>query len=217
MALSFTWAQFIERIIRHINNNFPNENFSTSDNEVYLYINEAMAYGLVGQVWSNAKITGQIEVPDGYIVQFALPALTQDAVSGKWVTTLPQPPLSLALGYSINRIYPATAGFGQGQDVILLKPKRVGRRNNMPMQFGVYGYVTNARLWLYTSNGSSLLGQTFYAEMPSTRATSLSDPMNLPDDAAKILFDLVIARLLQRLQVPQDVIDDSLPAGNKTS
>lgn len=217
MVLVFSWQQFIERIARHINNNFPNEDFTMSNAEILLYINEAMAYGIVGQVWNGAKIMGSMEMPEAYIVQFELAALVQDTVSDNWTTTLPQPPLSLPLGYSIDRIYPAANGFGQGQDVFLLKAKRVGRRKNMPLQFGVYGYVTNNKLWLYASNGSSLLGQTFYTEMPSTRATNLSDPMNLPDDAAKMLFDIVIARLKDRLQLPQDVIKDDLPPSNKTS
>lgn len=217
MALDYTWLQFIVRLEKHINNDFPGTDFSITRNEMLLYINEAMSYGLVGQVWNNSKILGQMEVPDGYITQFALSAPTYDTVSGYWTTTLPQPPLSLPLGYSINRIYPATTGFGQGNDVILIKAKRVGRRKSMPMQFGVRGWITNNRLWLATSDGSSLLNQVFYAEMPSTRATSIDDEINLPDDAQKMVFDLVMVRLKERLGLPQDVVQDGLPAGNKSS
>lgn len=217
MALTYSWLQFCERIVRHINNNFPSEDFKMSTNEILLYINEAMSFGIVGQVYNGAKISGVLEVPEAYIVQFELDALTQDSVSGYWTTTLPQPPLSLPLGYSINRIYPAANGYGQGQDVIMLKAKRVGRRRNMPLQFGVYGYVTNNKLWLFASNGTSLLGNTFYAEMPSTRAVNLNDPMPLPDDATDMIFTKVIARLKDRLQLPQDIIKDDLPQGNKTS
>ena len=64
-----------------------------------------------------------MEVPEAYIVQFQLAAVAKDNVSGYWYTTLPQPPLSLPLGYSINRVYPATSGLGQGQDVIMIKNK----------------------------------------------------------------------------------------------
>lgn len=217
MALSYSWKQLVQRIQIHIANDFPNSESTMTENQVLLYINEAMAYGAVGQVWNGAKVLGSMEMPEAYIVQFELDALTQDRVSGKWITTLPQPPLSLPLGYSINRIYPATIGFGQGQDVLLIKAKRVGRRMNMPLQYGVYGSVTNSRLWLWASDGSSLLGQTFYAEMPATRAVNITDPMNLPDDATKIIFDIVVARLKDRLQLPQDVVVDDIAAGNKSS
>lgn len=217
MALVYSWQNFIERCTRHINNNFPSQDFKISDNEVLLYINEAMSVGVVGQVYNGAKILGTLEMPEAYIVQFELAALTQNKISGKWVTTLPQPPLSLPLGYSINRIYPATQGYGEGQDVIFLKAKRIGRRKNMPLQNGIYGEVNNSTLSLWGSNGISLLGQTFYVEMPSTRAVNLSDPMPLPDDAADMIFTKVIARLKDRLQIPQDIIQDNIPQGNKTS
>lgn len=217
MALTFSWLQFIQRIRRHINKDFPGADNKVTDNEYLLYLNEAMSFGLVGQIWNGAKVTGTMEVPEAYIVEFELPALTQNTITGKWVTSLPQPPLSLPLGYSVNRVYPANSGDGEGKDVIFLKAKRVGRRRFMPLQFGVYGEFKNSSVTLWASDGSSLLGQTFYAEMPSTRATSLNDSMNLPDDAQKIVFDMVVARLKERLGLPQDVILDNLPAGNKAS
>lgn len=217
MALTFSWLQFIIRIEKHFNNDYPGTDWTISRKEVLLYINEAMSFGLVGQVYNGAKVLGAMEVPDSYILQFELATLSQDTVSGYWTTTLPQPPLSLPLGYSINRVYPATTGFGQGKDCIAIKAKRVGRRKTMPMQFGVRYWVTGQKLWLAASDGSSLLNQTFYVEMPSTRAVSMDDPMNLPDDASEPIFLKVIAKLKDRLGIPQDTIQDDLPKGVKTS
>lgn len=217
MALTYSWLQFIQRIHIHIGNDFPSSESSFTDNQILLYINEAMSYGLVGQVWNGAKNMGEMAVPEGYIVRFELPALTQNSISRKWETNLPQPPLSLPLGYSVNRVYPANSGNGEGNDVIFLKAKRVGRRKYMPLQFGIYGEFKNSQVALWASNGTSLLNRVFYAEMPSTRAVNLSDPINLPDDAQKIIFDLVMIRVRERLQVPQDVIADDITQGNKTS
>lgn len=217
MALTYSWAQLSERIVRHINNDFANDSFSISSNEMLLYINEAMSSGIIGQVYGGAKILGTMEMPEAYLVTFELAALTQNAISSKWETTLPQPPLSLPLGYSINRIYPVDSSHGEGQDVIFLKAKRVGRRKNMPLQFGVYGNVVNNKLILEASNGTSLLNKVFYADMPSTRAVNITDPMPLPDDAAELIFTKVVARIKERLQLPQDIIQDNLPAGNKGS
>lgn len=217
MALTYSWLQFIVRIEKHFNNDFPGTDFSVTRNEILLYINEAMSSGIIGQVWNGAKVLGTMEMPEAYIVQFQLAALSQDTVSGYWTTTLPQPPLSLPLGYSINRVYPATTGFGQGQDCIIIKAKRVGRRKNMPMQFGVRYWVTGNKIWFAASDGSSLYGQTFYVEMPSTRAVNLTDVMPLPDDAAEAIFLKVIAKLKDRLGIPQDIVQDDLPSGNKAS
>lgn len=217
MALTYSWIQFIQRVKRHINNDFPTADFSISDNEMLLYINEAMSYGLIGQIWNGAKAMGTMEVPEGYLVTFQLAALTEDTVTKYWYSTLPQPPLSLPLGYSITRGYFGNTTDGEGTEWIWVKAKRVGRRKSMPMQFGVRAWVENKKIWLAASDGSSLLGQTGYVQMPSTRAVNLTDAVPLPDDAQKMIFDIVVARLKERLQLPQDIIQDDLPAGNKSS
>ena len=154
-----------------------------------LYINEAMSFGLVGQVYNGTKVLGSLEMPEAYLVTFQLAALQEDAISKFWYSSMPQPPLSLPLGYSVNRVYFANAVNGQGTDCYAIKAK----------------------------NNTSLLNQNCYIQMPSTRAVSLTDQINLPDDATKMIFDMVVARLKERLQLPQDIVQDDLPAGNKSS
>ena len=217
MALLFSWLQLIQRAKRHINNDFPGADFNISDTEVLLYINDAMSFGLVGQMYNGAKLTGVMEVPEAYLVTFLLPALQQNAVTRNWYSTLPQPPLSLPLGYSITRGYFADNINGQGVDWIWLKAKRVSRRSIMPMQYGVYANVENVKLILSSSDGSSLSGKTAYVQMPSTRAVNITDSINLPDDAVDAIFTKVIMRLKERLQLPQDIIQDDVASGNKSS
>ena len=217
MALVYSWRTLIQRIRRHINNGFPGADNKVTENEYLLYVNEAMSFGLIGQVYAGAKITGYIEVPEAYIVNLLLPELQQDKVTRYWYSTLPQPPLSLPLGYSINRVYFANENDGIGVDCIAIKAKRVGRRKDMPMQFGVRYWVENSRIWLAASNGTSLLNQPLYVSMPSTRAANLTDVINLPDDAIEMIVSKVLVRMKERLQLPQDIIKDDLPAGNKTS
>lgn len=217
MALTYTWEQLIERIKRHINNNFPSSDFKTSNNEMLLYINEAMSFGLVGQVWNAAKVTGVLEVPESYLVTFQLAALSFDNVTRNWYSTMPQPPLSLPLGYSVNRVYFANTTYGIGVDVLPIKANRLGYRINMPMPFGVRYWVENSKIWFAASDGSSLFNQNCYIQMPSTRAVNVTDLMPLPDDATDMIFTKVVARLKDRLQLPQDIIQDDLPQGNKSS
>lgn len=217
MALTYSWKQFIQRVRQHVNNDFPSSEFNTSENEVLLYINEAMSFGLVGQVYAGAKITGVLDVPESYLVTFQLASLTQDPVTRYWYSTMPQPPLSLPLGYSVNRVYFANTSNGIGIDCLPIKAKRTGYRMNMPMPFGVRYWVENGKIWLAASDGNSLLNQNCYIQMPSTRAVNVTDIMPLPDDAAKMIFDLVVARIKDRLQLPQDIIQDDLSQGNKSS
>lgn len=217
MALSYSWQQLIERLRRHLVNDFPSSELNVSDNEVLLYVNEAMSAGLVGQVWMGAKITGAMEMPEAYLITFALPALQQDPVTRSWYAALPQPPLSLPLGYSINRIYFANSVNGEGVDCFPIKANRVGYRRNMPMPFGVRYSVENSKIIFNASDGGSLLNQQCFVQMPSTRATNLSDQINLPDDATDMIFSKVMMRLKERLQLPQDIIVDDISAGNKSS
>lgn len=217
MALVYSYRQLVQRIWRHLNKDFPGTDFSISEREMLLYINESMSYGLVGQVYNGAKILGTLEMPEAYILQFQLPPLVQDSPTRYWTSILPQPPVSLPLGYSISRGYFADSLNGVGTEIIWIKAKRVSRRMSMPMQFGVRGWVTGSKIWLAASNGTSLLNQNVYIEMPSTRAIDLDSPMNLPDDAIKLLMDMVMIRMKERLGLPMDIVQDDLPSGNKTS
>jgi hypothetical protein len=215
----YIWKQLIQRIRKHMNNGFPNDSYATSDNEILLYINQANAFGLVGQVWMGAKLTGIMEVPDGYMATVLLPALAEDLVTGDWITTLPQPPIGLPLGYSINRIYSAGPGNQGNQDFFMIKANRVGRRANMPMPGGIRAWVdyTNATiLRCRASDNQPLLGKPVYVQMPITRTTDITLPMNLPDDAIEGIFNSVVMQLTKRYQEPKDVINDDLPAGNNT-
>lgn len=217
MALGYSWNQLIERIERHINNDFPSAEFSTFPNEMLLYINEAMSSGIIGQVYGGAKVLGTLEMPEAYEVTFQLAALAQDNVTKYWYSTMPQPPLSLPLGYSVNRVYFANSTNGEGVDCLPIKAKRIGYRKNMPMPFGVRYWIENGKIWLAASNGTSLLNQDCYIQMPSTRAVNLTDQINLPDDATEMIFTKVVARLKDRLGLPQDIVLDDLSQGNKSS
>lgn len=216
MAVPYNRKQLIQRIRKHLNNGFPNDSFATSDNEIMLYVDQAIAYGLVGQVWANAKVTGVMEVPDAYIVTFQLDALVEDPVTGEWYTTLPQPPVGLPLGYSINRIYSAASGSGVSQDFFMIKPKRVGRRANMPMPGGIRSWVKAKQLRCVASDNQPLLGVPVFVDMPTNRTSDITQDMNLPDDAIEAIFVNVVQKLIQRYQQPKDVISDNLPAGNNT-
>lgn len=217
MALGYTWNQLINRIQRHINNDFPGTDFTPTPKEILLYINEAMSFGLIGQVYGGAKVLNTMEVPNAYEVTFQLAALQQDNVTKRWYSTMPQPPLSLPLGYSVNSVYFANSSDGKGLDCLPIKSKRLGYRNFLPKPLCVFYSIENGRIWLEASDGSSLLNQDCFIQMPSTRAVNLTDQIPLPDDATEGIFTKVIARLKDRLQIPQDIVQDDLPAGNKSS
>ena len=215
--IAYTKAQLIERIKKHISDDFPTADFSTTTNEVLLYIDQALAFGLVGQVYAGAKLTGNIAMPEAYVTTYSLPDLQFDNATREWYTTLPQPPISLPLGYSITGVYFAKNLYGRGPSVFLIKNNRVAYRENMPMPFGVRAWVEGSTIKLKASDGGSLLDQPLFVTMASTRTSSLTDTMNLPDDAIEQIFMNVVGKLKDRLGLPKDIIQDDVSAGNKSS
>lgn len=196
---------------------FPSAEFGAAEEEVLLYIDQALAFNLVGQAYNLAKIEGNLAVPDAFYTTFLLPALQQDTITREWYTTLPQPPISLPIGYSITNGYFADSANGKGTNVFWVKAKAAPFRDYMPKPFGVMAKIEGVKVILESSNGSSLLNQNFYVTMASTRSSSLDDVLGIPDDAIEGIFNNVVMKLKDRMQIPKDIILDDLPAGNKSS
>lgn len=213
-TIVYTKAQLIERVRKHISDGFAGDDISVTDNELLLYIDAALAFGMIGQVYANAKIDGNLAMPEAYLTTYLINSISQDTPTGYWFITLPQPPVSLPLGYSINRVYSASAGQGISQDFYPIKAKRLGYRNNMPMPTGVRYWVEGSTMWLVSSNNFPLLNVPIYVQMAKSRTDSLSEPMNLPDDAIQGIFDKVIQELDSRYQQPRDEVKDYQPSGN---
>lgn len=211
-----TKKMLVERCKRHMNDGFPTASFGASDNEVLLYIDEAVAFSMVGQVYEQAKIEGNLAMPEAYLTTYSL-SLLQNINTGEWYTTLPQPPVSLPLGYSINRVYFASTMNGVSQEVLPISAKRRGYRNNMPRPAGAEYWVEGTTMWVTANDGSPLSGLTLYVNMAKSRTEDINETLNFPDDIIEGVFNKVIAKLTNRLQVPKDIISDNLPAGNKTS
>lgn len=215
-VVSYTKKSLIERIKRHMNDGFTEASFGASDREIMLYIDEAVAFSLVGQAYEGAKVEGNLVVPEAYYTTYSL-TLLQDTVTSEWYTTLPQPPVSLPLGYSINRVYFASTMNGVSQEVLPISAKRTGYRNNMPRPSGAEYKVENSKIMVTANDGSPLAGLNLYVQMAKTRTDDINELMAVPDDAIEGIFNKVIAKMTNRIQLPKDIINDNLPAGNKTS
>jgi hypothetical protein len=215
--IPYTKKMLIERLKKHMSDDFPSSEFGSSDEEVLLYIDQALAFNLVGQAYTAAKIEGNLAVADAYYTTFILPTLQQDSITREWYTTLPQPPLSLPIGYSITNGYFADSANGKGTNVFWVKAKAAPYRDYMPKPFGVMAKIEGTKVILESSNGSYLLNQNFYVTMASTRSSSLDDVLNLPDDAIEPIFNNVVMKLKDRMQIPKDIVLDDIPAGNKNS
>lgn len=214
--IAYTKKLLVQRIRQDLANDFPDSEFSISENEVLLHIDQALAFNAVGQIYNGAKVLGSLEVPEGYLTRYALAALVQDSVTSEWYATLPQPPVSLPLGYSITRAYFAETGFGVSQEILPIKAKRAAYRNNMPRPAGAEYKVDGSVIYITANDGSPLSNLSVYVEMLNTRTSSMTETLNLPDDAIEGIYNLAFAKCAQRYKMPKDVISDDIGAGNTT-
>lgn len=215
--ITYTKKLLVQRIRQDLANDFPDSEFSISEREVLLHIDQALAYNAVGQVYNGAKVLGTLEVPEGYLTRYALSTLVQDPITSEWYATLPQPPVSLPLGYSITRAYFANGQNGISQEILPIKAKRAAYRNNMPRPAGAeYKVVNGSIIYITANDGTPLFNIPVYVEMLNTRTSSMTDTLNIPDDAIEGIYNLAYPKLLQRYKNPKDVISDDIGAGNTT-
>ncbi len=216
-AIVYSKAQLMERITKHLNDNFSGQDWTVTPNEMLLYIDSAIPFVMKGQMFENAKVTGFLDVPEAYLVTYELPITTQDNNTKEWYVTLPQTPLELPTGYDITRTYVASPSDGAGQNALPVKAKRVAYRDFMPKPFGFSFRLEGSTMFLKTSDGGSLLNYNLFVQMPISRTSDISAAMNLPDGAIEPIFTKVVTTILQRYQIPQDTVLDNLPPGNKGS
>lgn len=215
--LPYTKAAFIERIKRHLANGFPKSSFSISDNEVLLTIDSVIPFVMKSMMFENAKVSGVLDIPEAYLVTYNFTSFTKVSSTREWSVELPQTPLALPTGYDITNIYFADDTNGRSQTVYFIKTKRTAYRNLMPKPSGISARVVGQTLYLQANNNMPLYDMSLYVEMPISRTSDINADMNLPDDAIQPIFDKVIATLVQRYTMPQDIIKDDLSAGNKSS
>lgn len=214
--IAYTKKMLVQRLRQDIANDFPDAEFAFSEKETLLHIDQALAFNAVGQVYAGAKVLGTLEVPEGYLTRYLLATLIQDQITSEWYATLPQPPVSLPLGYSITRAYFASTEFGVSQEILPIKAKRAAYRNNMPRPAGAEYKINNSTIYITANDGSPLYGLSVYVEMLNTRTSSITETLNLPDDHIEQIYNLAYQKLVQRYKMPKDVLVDDIGAGNTT-
>jgi hypothetical protein len=198
---TFTIRTFADRIIKDINNGFPDSDFSMTENEIIFHIDQARAAAMTGNVFNLAKVQGVLEMPEGYLTTVLVDDLTKNENTGEWQADLWQPPTSLPLGYSMPEVYFASSAYAKKDTVLPIESKRVAYRDYMPHPSG---------------SSYRVAGQTIYV-MAKTRTINRDEYLNWPDDQIDVVYNMVMDKLKKRIMNPQDIIQDGLPAGNKSS
>lgn len=215
--LPYTKQAFIERVRKHLADDFPGEDFTVTDNEILLYIDTSIPSVLKGQLFETAKVTGVFDVPEAWLVTYSFTISNQSPKTLEYYVTLPQPPLALPSGYDITNVYLTDPSSGRSKNGLYVSAKRKAYRDNMPRPDGFFYSIEGKTMYLETADGSGLIGINLQVQMPISRTDDKTAAMNMPDDAIEPLFTKVVATILQRFNMPQDTVLDNLPAGNKTS
>lgn len=215
-AIIYSKQQLIERVKKHLSDGFPKSSFPVTDNECLLYIDAAIPFVMKGQMFEGAKVSGMFEIPTAYLVTYALATLTRSLVTGEWYAALPQTPIELPTGYDITDAYFSQNGV-RSKSVLPLTTKRNTFRDYLPKPGGAFFRVEGQTIYFKVNDGSSLLQYSAYVQMPISRTADKDAAMNLPDGAIEPIFQKVVATILQRYGIPQDIVKDDLPAGVKTS
>lgn len=216
-VVTYNKQQIIERVKKHLNDGFPHQDFTISDNEILLYIDSAIPFVLKGEMFDNAKITGVFETPEAYLATYEITPLTKYTPTNEYVGDLPQAPLGLPTGYNITDAWISRSGFGRGQSIFITSSKRNPYRNFLPKPSGLFARIEGDKIYLQSYNGTPLIDVNLYVQMPISRTDSLTAALNIPDSAIEPIFNQTIKTILQRYNIPQDIVKDGLPAGNKTS
>lgn len=214
--IPYTKKLLVQRIRQDLANDFPDSEFPISEKEVLLHIDQALAFSIPGMVYNNAKVTGSMDVPEGFLTTYTLGTLIQNQITSEWYTTLPQPPVSLPLGYSITRAYFAGTENGVSQEILPIKTKRAPYRNFMPRPGGAEYKINGSIIFVTANDGSPLADLSLFVEMINTRTESMTEVLNMPDDAIEVVYNGAYAKCIQRYKMPKDVIVDQIGAGNTT-
>lgn len=215
--LLYTKLSLIQRIRKHVTNAIATpDDFPVSNNEILYYLDTAIPFVMKGQMFDNAKVTGFLDTPEAYLVTYNITPLTQNKQTLESYGTLPQTPLALPMGYQIADAYFIDDN-GKSNSIIFIKPKTQPYRNLLPAPAGVFGRIEGDTIFIKGTAGQPLFTKSLYVTMPVSRTTDVNAVMDMPDDSIEAIFKNVVAQLMQRYGVPQDILVDNLPAGNKSS
>ena len=220
MITTITYGKFVEQIKRFVSNGWPDIADNYTDNEILMYIYQMTAAEIVIASTNNMKYTGFFSTPEGFITNYDFPAnlFNKDANTGYYYVTLPEPPVNLPIGYSIQS--PVFVGLGsESFPLIWVQTFQRGYATKLPLpNYGVFCFVQNNTLFLDTQQQSLFnSGLTLRVPMLSSRSTTGADTdlMNVSDDQQAAIFDMVVDKLTGRINRPQVLTNDgnNIPIG----
>lgn len=198
-----TKAQLIELIQRDFNNGLPFDDAQITDNEVSLWLGQAIASVMEERYRKDAEIESITYMNDFYYATFKNRTVSKDSDTGYYYLCLPQIPLGLPRGIAISGVYFKSAEGQLTETVIQIAPQEIDVMRSLPMPKNkIYGWAEGQTFYMMSyKNIKDLKG---IVRMVTSK---FEDCDEIPDNIGIQAADLVIRRLRTRAGI-QDISND---------
>jgi hypothetical protein len=226
MIATVSFGQLIERVRRWLSNQWPDIADTTTNNEVALYVYEAIGEVITQQANQQYTATGIYPDQDSFVTNYSFPCttLSYNFSSQVHTLTLPFPPINLPLGYSIKAPYFSGIGApGKSAPLLPVHGYQKGYSSELPMPDDVAATyeVEGNQMNIYVTSGImlTLTGWTLNIPMLSARSKTGSDDdlINLPDGEMSMVFDIVTGKLANKLNRPRTQANTGAPRFTETA
>jgi hypothetical protein len=201
-----TTQNIIDRVRRTYYTNYPNDQSVLTDNEILLFVNDAVALAATKQTNENYQVTGILSVPEGYITTFQVTSFTKNPDTDFYSTTIPHPPLGLPGNSGIQSCTFVGVG-GMSRPVIYVSPNEVDFFRFMPMPKGAFYWIEGNTLYLFVRNNLPT-NPKLNIRMATMVTNNLNAPINVPPDAIDFVYSTVLQKLIQRKTLAADEVTD---------
>jgi hypothetical protein len=203
-----TRKALIEQIRRLYYGGIPSDDATLTENEVNLYINQAIAYIAKVNYTDAIKLDGVETVSDAFYATFKNLAITKDNDTGYYSTTLPHPPLGLSRGYGISTVtFPVNTGLAKAPTPI--SPRELDIIDNLKSPPSrIYYWAEGNKLWF--KSYVNLVGRFAIVRMVSAENTDLTSEVNVPVEYISDMINWILNQLKVRKGMPEDTTNDGL-------
>jgi hypothetical protein len=203
-----TRKTLIEQIRRIYYGGVPNDDANLSENEVNLYINEAMAYMAKVNYTDSIKLDGIETVSDVFYATFKGLTVARDSDTGYYYATLPQVPLGLARGYGISTVtFPTLTGLAKSPIPISVRElDYMDNLKNPPNR--IYYWPEGKKLWF--KSYINITNKNAVVRMVSTEGSDLTAEISLPQEYITDIINMVINQLKIRKSIKEDSVNDGV-------
>jgi hypothetical protein len=205
-----TRRTLIEQIRRLYYGGTPSDDATLTENEVNLYINQAIAYIAKVNYTDAIKLDGVETVSDAFYATFKNLSMTKDNDTGYWYVTLPHAPLGLSRGYGISTVtFPVVTG-GLAKAPTPISPRELDFIDQVKMPPSkVFYWAEGNKLW-FKSPYYNLNGKFPIVRMVSAENSDITSEVNVPGEYISDIINWILNQLKVRKGMPEDTTNDGL-------